>query len=60
MKGNSTWKQTSKIVDMPSMKLNYTIHFHNVSKYGSIKYETGPNPSTRRPHPCSTTDVITH
>ena len=28
---------TSKIVDMPLMKLNYTIHFHTVSEYDKYK-----------------------
>ena len=37
MKRNSTWKQTSKIVDMPSMKLNYAIHSHTVSEYDRYK-----------------------
>ena len=33
MQGEHTWRQTSEIVDMSSMKLNYAMHFHTVSEY---------------------------
>ena len=28
-----TDRQTSEVVDMPPMKLDYAMHFHTVSKY---------------------------
>ena len=37
MQREHTWRQTSKVVDMPSMKLNYAIHSHTVSEYDRYK-----------------------
>ena len=33
MQREHTWRQTSEVVDMPPMKLNYAMHFHTVSEY---------------------------